>query len=67
MRVEIVPKSKRAKERVAQHGSVMDLCERQGDKFLVQSLGETWAGMKWQGWFTEQEANYREIKNGKQG
>ena len=64
MRIEIVPKSKRAKDRIAQHGRIMELREQEEGKFLVESLEATWSGMKWVGWFTEQEATFRKLDHG---
>jgi hypothetical protein len=64
MKVRILPKSKRAKDRVQQHGSVMNFVKTSGDKFLVESLEGTFRkGEKWTGWFDmETEAGYKEIK-----
>ena len=65
MIIEIIPISKRAKERVQQHGNFMLLVRI--DKFdgepaiLCESLKATAAGKKkWGGWFTASEANYYE-------
>jgi len=65
MFVEIVPITKRARERVKQHGKIMLLVRI--DTFdgepaiLCESLKQTAAGKKkWGGWFTAREANYYE-------
>lgn len=57
-KVNIIPISKRAKERVKQHGTIMLLKETRHDRFLVESLDNTWHGQKWMGWFTYEEATY---------
>ena len=66
-RITIKPISKRARERVRQHGRVMRLLRVdifQGKKsVLVESLSKSWSlkpGTKttWSGWFTPQEANW---------
>jgi len=58
--ITIVPTSKRAKDRVRQHGEEMELVRR--DRFndkpavLVKSVNKTWSGNQhWTGWFTEDE------------
>ena len=62
--VTIVPKSKRAKARVKQHGERM-LLKRRGvfrgeNAMLVESLdGTSFGGHKWHGWFTEKKANVK--------
>lgn len=60
-KVEIIPKCKRAKERVAMHGKIMNLLKQEPDgKFLVESLEETYRkNQKWLGWFTQQEAEFK--------
>lgn len=60
MTVKIVPKTKRAKDRVRQHGEEMVLKKRGRFRgkpaILVVSQGKTWSGNQhWQGWFTEDE------------
>jgi hypothetical protein len=61
MRVKIVPKSKRAKERIQVHGAVMVLVDDKTTAFLVESEGDTWRGEKWKGWFRyEDEADWEE-------
>jgi hypothetical protein len=66
MNITITPTSKRARERVKQHGEVMRL-KREGTfqgepAILVESLGETWSCSgtkhKWTGWFTNKEARW---------
>jgi len=58
--VKIIPTSKRAKERVRQHGETMRLMTmarfRGKDAIFVGSLGDTSAGnRKWFGWFDGSE------------
>jgi hypothetical protein len=67
MQVEIIPKSKRARETIEHHGKIMNLCDDREDKFLVQSLDETWNGMKWFGWFRNFEASYEKVDHGTKG
>jgi hypothetical protein len=63
MKVRVIPKSKRAEERVKAHGQVMLLEQIKGDKFLVKSLNKTWRGEEWLGWFdTNTEASFKEVK-----
>ena len=59
-KIKIVPTSRRAKDRVRQHGDEMELVKK--GKFrgqlaiFVRSLGPTWSGNQhWQGWFTDDE------------
>jgi hypothetical protein len=71
--VQLIPKSKRAKDRVGVHGKVMILCDavenggdESGPKFLVRSVEKTasWKGVKefWVGSFDkESEASYARI------
>jgi len=60
MIIEIIPKTKRAKDRVAQHGSKMELVKkgkfRNQRAILVKSLKRTsFNNQHWHGWFTEDE------------
>jgi hypothetical protein len=63
-KVKVIPRAKRAKERVAQHGEVMELVKIKGDRFLVKSLKPTMKGNEhWLGWFQlEVEARMKEVK-----
>jgi hypothetical protein len=71
MNAKIIPTSKRAKERVKQHGEVMELL-RAGGSFngepaiLVQSLENTFPNggspQKWTGWLTEKEAKWEKAQ-----
>lgn len=64
MKVEIIPKSKRAKDRVSSHGKIMKLCDEHPTKFLVQSLGQTDKdGTHWLGWFLKWEADYKKVED----
>lgn len=64
--IQIIPKSKRARNRIHEHGEVMELVERgtfQGQRAIrVMSLRETWGSpgrkQNWHGWFTESEADW---------
>lgn len=57
MKVTLKPVSKRAKERINEHGAIFsfikngdeDSCLR--NSILVESLEHTWRGQKWLGWF----------------
>jgi hypothetical protein len=61
-KVKILPKSQRAKNRVREHGEVMLLRRlHPNDRFLVESLGNTWNGTTWAGWFRFEEASYEEV------
>lgn len=61
MLVKVIPKSKRAKERIKQHGDTMILRQALPGKVQVESLSNTWRGEKWGGWFTDDEATVQEI------
>jgi len=61
--VKIIPKCKRAKNRVKEHGEVMDLLGCNDKDFTVRSLKETFKYREnlvgtWVGTFTEEEADY---------
>ncbi len=61
--MKIVPKSKRAKERVRQHGEEMHHIQdgkRDGrSAVLVRSKNKTGAGRQhWYGWFTDEEIEF---------
>lgn len=65
MNIRIIPKCKRARERVKQHGEVMKLTQEGNfhgqPAILVCSLEKTWGGEHfWRGWFTDKEADWRE-------
>jgi hypothetical protein len=49
--ISIKPISCRAKNRVKEHGSQFRLVSRKDKKILLESLGNTWRGEKWLGWF----------------
>lgn len=53
--VILIPTSQRAKNRINEHGPEMLLLKEEDDKFLVQSLEDTFKGEKWMGWFTKEE------------
>ena len=63
-KVEIIPKCKRAKERVRMHGNIMHLLHQEFDgKFLVESIENSYNGReKWMGWFTRQEAEFKRLE-----
>jgi hypothetical protein len=62
MKIIIKPKSKRAKERVKQHGSEMELVRhdnfRGEQAVLVQSVDRTCGNKHWHGWFRTSEASW---------
>ena len=70
VRVKIIPKSNRVKNRVKEHGDIMLLNEintlNGTNAILVKSIKETWgtAGRReqWFGWITENEANGLELR-----
>jgi hypothetical protein len=49
--VVVLPKTKRAKDRIAQHGQVMKIVREKNDLVLVKSLRQTDKGGHWLGWF----------------
>ena len=58
--MKIIPRSKRAKDRVKQHGEDMELVKHgRFDNLpavLVKSQEKTWSGgQHWFGWFTDAE------------
>lgn len=59
-KVRIIPKSQRAQNRINEHGEIMILLIP-GQKFLVESVGNTWQGSRWLGWFTNDEAEFERI------
>jgi hypothetical protein len=65
MNIEIEPKSQRARNRVIEHGKVMELVQNYGNKVLVRSLECTWnsCSQKWLGWFTNEEASWKLLKD----
>jgi hypothetical protein len=50
-RVKITAISKRAKDRVQQHGEYMILVRANQGKVLLRSERKTWRGEFWMGWF----------------
>lgn len=56
MKIKVVPTSRRAKNRVNEHGEIMELIEERPDKFLVKSLNKTWNKNTdfWMGWFNRE-------------
>jgi len=70
MNIRILPKSKRAKNRIREHGEIMTLKDdgfRSGVKgILVESTHKTWSlnsqiQTHWMGWFSEIEADWEMI------
>jgi hypothetical protein len=71
MKVRILAKRKRAKERVRSHGEIMELVDpmilgltggNEGSgRFLVRSLGKSWRGENWLGWFDLNEATFQRM------
>lgn len=67
MKVRITPKSQRAKNRVREHGEVMQLIREENGKTLFHSLNDTWRlskdkMMPWGGWFSLEDASWEPIK-----
>ena len=62
-KVKVIPRSKRADERVKQHGNIMELIQVKGDRFLVKSLERTMKGNDyWMGWFElEVDARFKAL------
>jgi hypothetical protein len=60
MKVQLKPISERAKDRVNQHGDTFTLVTEPlsvdtgnpTEEILVRSLGDTWKGETWLGWFS---------------
>jgi hypothetical protein len=50
-RVKVTPITKRAKDRVNQHGQYMILVKAQQGMVLLRSERKTWRGEHWLGWF----------------
>lgn len=67
MLIKIVPLKSRARNRVKEHGKLMQLIEFTNDKFLVQSLNKTWNGNTevWLGWFNIDEATFQDALSGR--
>ena len=68
MLVEVLPKSARAKNRVNAHGTVMKLLETRPGQFRVESLEKTFSLSSelktvWNGWFTFDEANFKQVES----
>jgi hypothetical protein len=68
MNIQILPKSKRAKERVKQHGSIFELIKEdvfQGENGVyVKSQNVTASDSTfWHGWFRKSEADFVKIKD----
>lgn len=70
MKIRLIPKSRRAKNRVAEHGNQFTLMReenRNGKKcILVESLFESWklkvgVMQHWVGWFDETEAEWEKV------
>lgn len=59
MRVKIIPKRQRARNRIQEHGEIMEWVKFDSiGSILVKSIGYTYKGEKWLGWFLESEAGY---------
>jgi hypothetical protein len=62
MLIKIIPTSKRAKERIRQHGETMELIKEDAFRgepaICVKSLDKTSRGYHWHGWFTNKEATF---------
>ena len=71
IKVKIIPKSKRAKDRVASHGEIMEFCKESvyrtskgnAAAIYVKSLEKTSFGNEvWRGWFTFDEMDFERIE-----
>ena len=65
MKIKIIPKCQRARNRIREHGEIMTLLGegmfRSQSAILVESLDKTWSGEKWGGWFTSEEVSFEKI------
>lgn len=68
MKVKVIPKCQRVKNRIHEHGDVMELLHynKYDKKSLVKSLNRTFNGLTdkeyWLGWFHDDEAELQELK-----
>ena len=66
MKVKILPKSQRAKNRVKEHGEVMTFEDINLRGNLFKSLEKTWNGPDgkdfWSGWFTDEDADFVKVE-----
>ena len=64
MKIKLFPKTHKAKNRINEHGDIMELLHKNPyDKtILVKSLNHTFNGLTgkehWMGWFHEDDVNY---------
>lgn len=69
MKVKIIPKCHRAKNRIHEHGEIMELLHynKYDKKSLVKSLDKTFNGLvgkeHWLGWFHNDEVELIELKD----
>ena len=69
MKVKIIPKCRRAKNRINEHGDIMHVVQKGVHEgipaILVESLEKTWGGddykQVWIGWITTKEADWKEV------
>lgn len=66
MKVKLIPKTQRAKNRVKEYGDTFYLLDNKGYKILVEEiyLGNGFSSVKkevWMGWFNKHEAEWQEI------
>lgn len=68
MQVKIIPTSQRAKNRVHEHGEIMELVKEKPEGFLCRSLNKTWAKNTdfWMGWFLGDEATMVAVEQGEE-
>ena len=61
IKVQLIPKTSRARNRIAEHGIFFELLIDNGDKILVKSLDKTWNknSQFWTGWFTIKEVDFK--------
>jgi hypothetical protein len=58
MKAKINPIGTRAKNRVREHGDTFEVVKLEDTGVCCQSLNNTHKGMKWLGWFFDDEATW---------
>ena len=62
MIVRLLPKTKRMKQRVAQHGETFSVLREDGEKTLVKSQEKTaFNGCHWMAWITREDAEIKKL------
>ena len=66
MNVRIIPLNMRAKNRIKEHGEIMELLGSTSVAFSVKSLNKTWNNDHWIGWFIlDSEARFENVEEKK--